>query len=79
MSNYLQGGYEKKYIITKANGNPVDPKANYFVLRLDKDPHALIALQAYQTSVMKDNMELAGDLQDLLFDNATIQRMRKGE
>ncbi|MEE9459864.1 MAG: hypothetical protein V3V84_08890 [Candidatus Bathyarchaeia archaeon] len=40
MGNYKQGGYESKYTITKNNGNPVDPKADYFVLRLDKDPHA---------------------------------------
>lgn len=40
IANYKQGGYEKKYIISKANGNPTDQNADYFVLRLDKDPHA---------------------------------------
>lgn len=62
MSNYRHGGYEKKYIISKANGNPTDPEADYFVLRLDKDPHALRALLAYANSVAIDNLELSSDL-----------------
>ena len=66
MANYRHGGYEKKYIIRKANGNPIDPKADYFVLRLDKDPHALRALATYAKSVATDNLELAHDLRQKL-------------
>ena len=62
MSNYKQGGYESKYIITKTSGKPVDPEADYFVLRLDKDPHALEAIYAYATSVMGSNKQLSTDL-----------------
>lgn len=62
MANYKKGGYEKKYIISKSNGKPVDPNADYFVLRLDKDPHAIKALITYANSVQKDNVELATDL-----------------
>lgn len=62
MANYKNGGYEKKYIISKTSGKPTDPKADYFVLRLDKDPHAIKALVAYADSVQSENIELATDL-----------------
>ena len=29
-------GLYNRYVVTKANGNPVDPNAKYFVLRVDK-------------------------------------------
>ena len=38
-----QGLYDK-YIITKTDGSPVDPHAQYFVLRIDTDPCARLAL-----------------------------------
>ena len=72
MSNYKHGGYEIKYIIKKTNGKPIDPKADYFVLRLDKDPHALVALQVYMESVKHDNNILAIDLYDVLKKNLKI-------
>ena len=62
MVNYKNGGCEKKYIISKTSGKPTDPNADYFVLRLDKDPHAIKALVAYANSVQEDNVELAADL-----------------
>lgn len=62
MSGYLNGGLEQKYIITKKNGHPVDPKAVYFVLRLDQDPNAIKAILAYAVSVGEKNPELAFDL-----------------
>ena len=46
-----------KYIIKKADGSPVDPDACYFVLRLDTDPAAQIAVRAYAEAT--DNEELA--------------------
>ena len=66
MANYKQGGYEKKYIISKANGNPTDPNADYFVLRLVKDPHAQKALISYMKSVRVDNEQLANNLEQKL-------------
>jgi hypothetical protein len=36
-----------KYNVTKANGEPTDPEAQYFVLRIDTDPAALVALIQY--------------------------------
>ncbi len=73
MSNYKHGGYEKKYIIKKTSGKPIDPKAEYFVLRLDKDPHALKALETYQWSVINDNAKLAHDLIEVLSRNRALQ------
>jgi hypothetical protein len=62
MGNYKRGGWELKYIITKTNGKPTDPKADYFVLRLDTDPHAIVAAKAYAKSVKKINWTLSDDL-----------------
>ena len=60
---YLKGGFNPgKYIITKSNGNPVDPAAKYFVLRYDKDRHARKAMFAYAESVARENAQLAADL-----------------
>ncbi len=62
VKGYMTGGVREKHIITKANGNKVDPMADYFVLRLDKDPHAVNAIKAYSDSVRCDNERLADDL-----------------
>lgn len=63
-------GLHKKYIIQHADGRPVDPSAEYFVLRLDEggDPahvsacHA--ALLAYARRIKQDLPRLAVDLQE---------------
>ena len=62
MSGFKKGGWKPKYNISKTNGKPVDPNADYFVLRLDKDPHARKALRAYAVSVKDDNPQFAIDL-----------------
>jgi hypothetical protein len=64
MAGYMHGGLEKnRYIIQKTNGKPVDPEAQYFVLRVDKDPHARVALAFYAQSVRRDNPQLADDIE----------------
>lgn len=55
-------GWHQKYVITKTDGSPVDPDAVYFVLRLDKDPHAQRAAFAYSLSILKENPALSRDL-----------------
>lgn len=55
-----------KYIIRKASGEPVDRDAFYFVLRVDTDSHARVALRAYAESVRADNPVLAADLDSAL-------------
>lgn len=75
MENYKKGGYEKRYTIRKIVGRRIDgraitkacdPDADYFVLRLDKDPHARKALVKYAKSVESDNPRFAGDLWQVL-------------
>jgi hypothetical protein len=69
LGSYKQGGFIRdKYIIQKANGNPIDPEARYFVLRYDADPHARRALMAYAISIRRENRELSDDLFDELTD-----------
>jgi hypothetical protein len=55
-------GLYGKYIVKKANGEPTDPGAQYFVLRIDSDPHARQAIRAYAQSIKDDNPTLAADL-----------------
>ena len=55
-------GLFRKYVITKADGSPVDPAAKYFVLRMDTDRAACIAAQAYAGSIASDNPKLATEL-----------------
>jgi hypothetical protein len=84
MESYKKGGLRKKYYIQKIKQGkgesffnernpdwlePVEPNADYFVLRLDKDPHAQNALLAYAESVRIDNPQLANDLEDKLMND----------
>ncbi len=55
-------GYFGKYKIEKADGTPIDPNADYFVLRLDTDPDARAALRLYAKRVYRYNPVLARDL-----------------
>ena len=57
-------GLYGKYIIEKSDGTPVDSSAFYFVLRCDKDEHALAALEAYALSCQDDDSLLAKQLMD---------------
>lgn len=53
-----------KYIIRKSDGHPVDPEADYFVMRLDTDPVARRAAREY--SYVTPDRNLARGLQDRL-------------
>jgi len=55
-------GLYGKYRISKADGSPVDPEADYFVLRLDTDPVARRAAREY--SYMTVDRKLALELQE---------------
>lgn len=72
-----------KYIIFKnKNGEPVlvDKNAQYFVLRVDKDPHAQRALHSYAISVAKDNEKLSQDILKwiLSLPNISVNDAQKG-
>jgi len=66
VSKRLEGlprsGLYGKYIIQKADGSPMDPHADYFVLRLDTDPVARRAALEY--SYLIPDRELAAGLQE---------------
>lgn len=53
-------GLYSKYEIIKSDGSPVDPHADYFVMRLDTDEVARKAALYY--SSITPNKELARDL-----------------
>ncbi len=57
-----QKGLYGKYVITKADGSPTAPEADYFVLRLDTDPAARHAARTYARNIQSKNPTLAKDL-----------------
>lgn len=57
-------GLYQKYNITKIDGSPINPNAQYFVLRLDTDRAARIATLAYAEAILNDNPLLAVELVD---------------
>ena len=59
-------GLYGKYVIEKADGSPVDPRAVYFTLRLDTDRFAREAVRAYSVACREGRPELARDLEELL-------------
>lgn len=62
---YKTGGLENnRYIVKRSNKSEREEGdiPDYFILRIDKDPHALVALEAYANSVKIDNEELYNDL-----------------
>ena len=53
-------GFKMKYVVSKADGSPIDPEACYFVLRLDTDHAARAAMWTYAGVV--GNVELSEDI-----------------
>lgn len=76
MKTEAKKGLYGKYYVCKADqktGLPEDDArldligiGNVFVLRYDKDPHAIAALKAYAASCAEENPRLAGDLLHLV-------------
>lgn len=61
MDSKLSGFY-LKYRVLKLDGTAIEPNAQYFVLRVDEDPHAKYALYHYSKSIRAYNSVLADDL-----------------
>jgi hypothetical protein len=61
-------GMYNKYTVAKSNGE-TDPNADYFVLRIDKDPIAQLAALRYAALVEEDNPTLASDLRDAILEH----------
>ena len=55
-------GLYNKYVIKKVDGTPMDEKADYFVLRLDKDKEARKALLIYAIFIQEQNPKLYDDI-----------------
>ena len=64
----MNKGLYRKYIIQNADGQPTDSDAQYFVLRIDTDRHARVAMQAYVDSVRSENGRLAWDIAEWLIE-----------
>ena len=63
-----------KYRIEKTNGKLIDPTAQYFVLRLDTDPAARVAMLAYADEVEQyDEVEFAEGIRDLIANLASAE------
>lgn len=67
-------GLHLRYVVQKANGEPVDPRARYFVLRYDNngdDPAHIaacrLALLAYANAIKPHLPQLSMELIDELF------------
>lgn len=61
-------GIIPKYIIDKADGTPIDPKACYLVLRLDTDHAARMAAGEYASWCWRTNEALSDDINACLLD-----------
>lgn len=61
-------GWDPRYHITKSDGSPTDPKAEYFVLRLDEDdPHGVAcrkAILTYADAIESHIPKLAKDIRE---------------
>lgn len=60
--DYLTGRLDRKYSVSKADGSVTDPKADYFVLRIDEDPFAREAAFKYAIGIFKVNKSFANDI-----------------
>ena len=53
-----------KYVVTKSDGSPVDPEAQYFVLRIDTDVAARHAVLQYASYIGASDPEFANQLRN---------------
>jgi hypothetical protein len=59
-------GLYNKYIIFKSDDSPIDPEAQYFVLRIDKDQAARVAVLAYADQIEDKNPVFASDIRKMV-------------
>lgn len=55
-------GLYRKYIVSKASGEPVDPSAQYLVLRIDSDMAAREAAICYARAISGTSPQLSEDI-----------------
>lgn len=61
-------GLNQRYIIKKSNGQAIDPKAEYFVLRLDKNGKDSVHMNACREAVITYAKNIQGHLPELAED-----------
>lgn len=59
--------------VLRSDGKPVNPKGAYLVLSCLDDPHALVALAAYASSIKDENPELALELRKVLLGQSNFK------
>lgn len=72
-------GLFRKYLIHKADGSPVDPNADYFVLRLDTDPAARAAALTYAREIFIKAPVLAQDLRERVWQHESQMNAQGGD
>ena len=70
---FKQGGLYQKYQVARTDSKPLEPGSEFFVLRVDSDPHARVALDFYARSVNEDNPVLCDQILD------GLDRLERGE
>lgn len=70
--NTERAGLYGKYIIEKADGSPMNPEAEYLVLRLDNDETCRRAALAWSGFIQDRQPELAADIR------AWVARLERG-
>lgn len=70
-------GLYGKYKIEKADGTPINPQAQYFILRLDTDPYARRAVRTYIKYMHTVNPQLASDLKHWLNESCETDAGKK--
>lgn len=57
---------DSKYNITKSNGEPIDPEAEYFVMRVDTDINARGCLIQYAACIAEENPQLSSGILEMV-------------
>jgi hypothetical protein len=57
------GGFEDRFRVVRTDGKPISGDRRYIVLDYaGSDPHAIVALKAYATSILETNPQMAFDI-----------------
>lgn len=56
------GGLYQKYKIERNDGTPIQEGSEFFVLRVDSDPHARSAMALYASLVARENLALGEEI-----------------
>lgn len=73
-SRAIQGGLERRYTVTRADGSPCRPSDRFpVILNLGSDPHAGPTLLFYADRIEADNPQLSADIRAAVADPQNTQ------